>query len=67
MSEMYELYLKYKGRKVDDKFFETALGIFLKKDESLKPFINDFNVIDYKDDNYFGTYKNEQRELSYRC
>ena len=59
---LYQLYMEYKDKDVDDIFINQAFELILKKDLELKPFIHNFKVV-HMDDMNLGSYSNEDREI----
>lgn len=62
MTDIYDLYLSYKRRDIDNYFLERAYEIFIKEDESLIPFISDFQITDTST-NSLGNYSIDKKIL----
>ncbi len=59
---LYQLFMEYQGKGLDDDFINQAFELILKKEEGLKPFIRNFKIVS-TDEMSFGTYSNEDREI----
>lgn len=64
MSKMYDLYMEYKDKEVDDNFIEQATQYILDKEKGLVPYVKNVNI--EKDGDVtrpLGEYDNEKKEI----
>ncbi len=64
MDELYELYLKYRGKNIDDDFLNKAFDLTMRKEKCLLPYIADFKITENTKDKRFGTYSHNSRLLT---
>ena len=62
-TELYELYDRNLGRKLEECFINEAYELMLKKEDSLDQYINDFKIENNEPNNVLGKYLYEDKEI----
>jgi hypothetical protein len=62
-NNLYELYLDYKDRDIDDNFIIKAYDYIASKEQDLLSYIQDFSISD-EDSTSFGLYSNENKTIT---
>ena len=62
-SDLYNIYLSYKNKNIDDYFITQSFDIFLKKEPQILPYIKDL-IITENNDNNLGSYSNENKIIT---
>lgn len=61
-NDIYDLYLSYQDREIDDKFINKVFDCLMKQEQNLWPYIKDFVITNEKDSS-LGSYSNENKTV----
>ena len=61
-SRLYQLFMAYQGRELDDSFINAAFEIMMEDESTLIDFISDFKVVDDNEPR-FGVYNQDDKVI----